>query len=815
MRRTGIIIALDLFLLIICGLGVYRLAQKPAFPAELDNKNGDIYVKNTSTQTRNSLKQGDTILTIAGQHVHSEGEVEFLCNEHAIGTIVEVAIMRGDKILLVGAPLIGSYSQGSIIVETLAGFVFFCIGVFVALRRNKDKAVIAFHNLCVTIAALILLTTGYYNISPSWLGYGLEFLFFASYILVPVFFVRFMLVFSDSNFSRIRVLPIYFIAVLLFIWIGITFANAVIPSIHLEKYGPYNIALTAVKIFFAVIFFAGLYISYRSYRTSKEEFEQRKLRWIFFGIAFGVCDYIFLQLIPQIITGKALVSEEIVLSISVIAPISFAIALVRYRIFDVNLLIKRTSAYALVIGAMLLIYLAIVAGLSSLIHISESSSSVVNVVSALMVALLFGPLQRIIQRIIDETFFRVSYNFHEAQQNILEEIKFANNKVALANLIIERIQTILPVKKVGFFVVESPSDKLRLLSHQNFDIIERRKIALEKNALKTGLDLPVALQDKIEPGINFEIADEQVFSRWGMALVLPMLSSNRSIIGFLVLGEKLSGARFSMEDVSLLNSVSTQSGLALERFTVEFALLLQQAESERLSELNKLKSYFVSSVSHDLKTPLTSIRLFAELMQNNESLSSEKKNEYLSIIDGEADRLSRLITNVLDFAKIEKGTKDYRLESIDLNDIVQNVIRLLDYQIQSNGFQIQTILDSTPLPIRGESDAISDVLINLITNAMKYSPSDRKKIILSTSLENNQAIIRVEDEGYGMAANEIEYIFEPFYRINNSVMKSAGGAGLGLSLVKHAMDGHNGKVEVKSEIGKGSIFALYFPIYLV
>src|SRR5207249_4399305 len=109
-----------------------------------------------------------------------------------------------------------------------------------------------------------------------------------------------------------------------------------------------------------------------------------------------------------------------------------------------------------------------------------------------------------VQKLIDKQFFRISYNFHEAQRKILEEIKFVVTKAGLANLVTERIDDLLPVKKIGFFVAEETTDRLRLLAHHHFEILERRQVPLEKSALKTGLELPVARAEKIEPGIPFE-----------------------------------------------------------------------------------------------------------------------------------------------------------------------------------------------------------------------------------------------------------------------------------------------------------------------
>jgi two-component system phosphate regulon sensor histidine kinase PhoR len=204
--------------------------------------------------------------------------------------------------------------------------------------------------------------------------------------------------------------------------------------------------------------------------------------------------------------------------------------------------------------------------------------------------------------------------------------------------------------------------------------------------------------------------------------------------------------------------------------------------------------------------------MFAEIMKEQENLPRQKVLEYLGIIEGEADRLSRLITNVLDYAKIEKGTKEYSFKPVDLNTLAQDVIHSLEYQIHSRGFTKNTVLSTESLIVNADRDAVFDAITNLITNAMKYSPPERKNITIRSARQDGYAVLSVQDEGYGIAEKEREHIFESFYRIDDPQMKSAGGAGLGLSLVKHTMDAHRGKVEVTSEIGKGSIFALYFPL---
>jgi signal transduction histidine kinase len=809
LRSISRVLAIDLLVIAIGVLGVYRLSEKAGFPARIEKRGGALVIRSERAPL---LKSGDTLVAIEGQPVASLDEIEFLCDQDSIGETIPVTLIQNGQTFSIPISLIQDYSRPKIIVESFAALIFFLTGIAVVILQKNDNAARIFHHLSISIAALIVLTTGRFTIAPFGMGYALEIIFQACYVLVPALFLHFTLIFPHDKLcsKKTFLVPVYSIAGMLALWSAMTFLRVAYPSVHLNHYEAYGVGNYAILVFFAATFIVGFANLLHSYRVASEEFERRKLRWIFFGIVFGTSAYLLLFLIPKLLVGKN-VDEELAIAISVIAPISFAIAIIRFKVFDIDLFFRRSTVYTLAISLLLAIYLGIVALFTQVVLAMGLPAVLPNIIGAILIALLFEPLRRQIQTYVNKKFFRVSYDFHGAQRSIIERIKFVHAKQALADLVIESMYALIPVTKIGFFVVETPSDRLKLLAHRNFDLLERRNIQLRTNDLKTGLELPVALSDIIEPGIAFEPADREVFSRWGMALVLPMLSPDRKMLGFLVLGYKRSGARFFIEDISLLTSISTQAGLALERLNVEYALMLEQAESERLAELSAMKSYFVSSVSHDLKTPLTSIRLFAELIKDHEDLPRQKAIEYLSIIEDESDRLARLITNVLDFAKIEKGTKEYAFKRRDLNEIAHDVIRSMNYQITSHGFQFQSVFSAEPLLIHADSDALFDAITNLISNAMKYSPPERKRITITTASENSFAILAVRDEGYGIAPNEREHIFESFYRIDDPMMKSAGGAGIGLSIVKHTMDAHRGKAEVTSEVGKGSIFVLYFP----
>jgi signal transduction histidine kinase len=226
----------------------------------------------------------------------------------------------------------------------------------------------------------------------------------------------------------------------------------------------------------------------------------------------------------------------------------------------------------------------------------------------------------------------------------------------------------------------------------------------------------------------------------------------------------------------------------------------------------EMKSTFVSSVSHDLKTPLALIQLFAETLELGRLKNTDRANEYYRIINSEARKLTRLINNLLDFSKIEAGLRKYKLEALDLRTIAQRVVDSLESQFRHNQFTVALNLPDSPVPALVDPDAAEQALENLLSNAMKYSPEHRD-IAVEVDAWDRYGRIRVRDSGIGIPLRLQRKVFQKFYRVQTDAGTGPQGTGLGLAIVDHVMRGHNGFVRVDSEPGRGSTFTLHFPLY--
>jgi signal transduction histidine kinase len=224
-----------------------------------------------------------------------------------------------------------------------------------------------------------------------------------------------------------------------------------------------------------------------------------------------------------------------------------------------------------------------------------------------------------------------------------------------------------------------------------------------------------------------------------------------------------------------------------------------------------MRSQFVSSVSHELKTPLTAIRMFAETLQMRAGADPKIQAEYLETIVNETERLTRLLNNVLDFSRIERGQKSYHMEPALLADVVHSAARTMRFPLTEQGFNFRVDVCGGLPPIRLDRDAIEQAILNLLSNAMKYSGQSRD-IDLRLCAQNGSVLIQVEDRGIGIPADERERIFERFYRVPTAENRAISGTGLGLALVVHIAQAHGGRVEVESNPGAGSTFSVRLPL---
>ncbi len=806
--RTLSFLAVDLALLVFCVLHIPYLSNRPSAPINIIQRGESFVVDEILDQSAvERLQVGDTVVTWNGQTFYSAYDPEFLSDFQSIGAPVVLSIVRSGVQEPLTIRLIPSYTVGYIIMVIIIGVVSWSVGVFLLFARGKDRTAVVLHWSLVNLGVILIMTWGRVPQGDT-LALVHRAIFFFAYLNVVAAFVLFTTLFPKPKpggfLQKTLIIGVPATALICFVTVyherallaqSVDAFEAFLPWFHL-----FHLCIIGCIVLGVLNFI-------HSYRTTSSVEERRKLQWILWALSIGPAPFVVLILIPQLFGPASLVPEKYTLVFFIIIPAAFAISFIRYHILDVEVVINRTTVYAFAIAVVLSSYLAFVAVIALVVG---SFTSGVYAIAAVLTAVLFEPARKRVQGFVDRRFFRVRYNFREAERRFLEMMKYSVGITQLGNLLVHETGSLIPVERIGFILLNPVTNRLRCIAHVNMPLLERRGLTFAPERLKTGLDLPVALNDCIEPGVPHESADAPMFDRWGLALIFPMVSESSHFVGFLVLGRKKSGTRFTVEDVDLLRNVSFQAALDIERIRLQQDLVTKEAEARHLQELNDLKTAFVEYVSHEFKTPLGGIKIHAELLQRPPRKVDAKTRKHLKIIDGEVERLNRMVMNILDTARIESGGQVYNFQQTDLREIAGKAVKTMEYLLKKNEFRWVFRAGKVPLPIDADPDAIHLALTNLIGNSIKYY--GRKRFIrVSLKSVALKAICDVHDQGRGIPSDAIPHLFERYYRGAKEKYEKRG-VGLGLSLVKHIMDAHDGKVKVKSKPGKGSTFTLMFPL---
>ncbi len=233
----------------------------------------------------------------------------------------------------------------------------------------------------------------------------------------------------------------------------------------------------------------------------------------------------------------------------------------------------------------------------------------------------------------------------------------------------------------------------------------------------------------------------------------------------------------------------------------------------RLKRLEKMRVDFVSNVTHEIKTPLTAILGFVETLQKGAVDEPDTAGRFLEIIHKQAQRLNRLLEDLLTISNIELGEMKFFFESVSLEGILENVLPMVAKNAGEKNISLEKdIPEDLPL-VRADRDRLVQILLNILDNAVKFTPEGGKVSIRANREADNTVSIKISDTGIGVPQDEVSRLGERFYRVEKTRSRELGGTGLGLSIVKHLMSAHDGRMEIQSRLGQGTTVTLYFPVY--
>lgn len=796
----------DILIFIFCLVGVHNIWLKADLPFSVNNEEGRLVVSNSRDH---DIPDGSTLLRVDNYPAASREEIEMIMDRLPPGSKpLVVTSLNGYTSLKYVTP-VPFYSSFYLFSVLLSGCIFFLAGIIILLQSSDIKAARVFHWASVGTGTIIMTTWGNFNAYPYGISLIARLIFNCAYVFVPAAYAHFTFVFPDEvkRYKRTLLALLYSPAFLLFVFSSVTFllfaSDGTYSSLSLHL-----IIFNLCRIFIVTgLILATIRFTYSYIRTGSVT-GKKKLKWLLLSFIAGPGSFAALWVIPQALTAYGLIPEELVIILITTVPAGFAIAILRYHLMNIDLLLNRSMVYSITLAAVAAAYILVISSVSGLI--GNINHPLLSVVSATVIALFFHPVKTKVQNFVDKRFFRIRYNFRAASRRLLEEIKYPADMPTFSKRLINELSLIIPVDKMALLRYDPSDESITVLASWNMKFSEISLNYFKDEKLLKDFRAALGYRELVEPGSAIGELESSALKRVGINLLFPLIADN-SVSGFLMIGRKSSGDIFTIEDIDLYNEVAIEASINIERLQLQESLLRRQMEEEKLRELNEMKSFFLSGVSHDLKTPLTSIRMFSELMELYPGSSISEQQGYLRIIQGECQRLTRLIDNVLDLSKIEKGIKEYNFTCADLNELMNYSVSLMDYQFRIEKCSVSISPSESPLLIYADKDCIISAIVNLLSNAVKYSSEPK---VLNVALHSMDDAVRlcIQNNGPEISPAELEKLGTLYYR-QKEMRHSVSGSGLGLYLVKQIMEVHHGCLEISSSPSSGSRFDLVLPLW--
>ena len=794
-----LILMLDAVLIMMAVINITKIAGKADLPFEFNSENVILEGKFRDYQ----------ITSFEGVKPGNSKEIEYLCDLKDIGDTVILNLSSEEKEFSVRIRLVNYYSDFYLAVIIFVSLFFFIPAIYILIKNQDKKFSHIFHWLLVSAALMINLTWGDIDQNSLIIDLFIRTLFIASLLFTPVLLIHFSFHVPNFKWAGLKklIIPLYSYCISVFLILSVlTYRYLTTGNIDdFSVFSSLNTYLAEIFFIPCGIFAIGNFV--HSYLVSSSEADRQKLLWIFLGFSFGPFVYIFLYMIPVMILGHRLIPEAVMILSLSIAPITFFIAITSHRFADVNIIISKSAVFATIVGLIMIIYFAFIwASTAFIAEIRKEYVPLIVLATAIISVLLFQPVKNKIQSLIDTKLFKIREILRREGIIFSQQIKDCFTIEEIAALVIKTVQSAIPANKAGFVIFDDDGNIEYMLDpYQGFSEIEKEVLVEIPSQGNYSL---IADKRALEEKLDYQTNDK-LLGKIGAELLLLHCDNKIKPVNMLVLGEKRNYILYSEEDINFLRKINDEASRNIERIQIQQKLFMHKAETKRLKELNELKSFFVSSVSHELKTPLTSIKLFAELICNKENLKHDKLNEYSGIIINECGRLDNLINNVLNFSKIEKRTETYNFEEMDLKETLLYVSKTLENQLNAQNFDFKIEIDDNDYSIAGDSEALSEVFINVISNSIKYSLNE-KYIKIKMYEKEQHFCVEIRDKGIGIDQSEQDKIFDSFYRSNSKSAQSIGGTGIGLSIVKNIISAHGGYIDLVSSPGKGSTFFLYF-----
>ncbi len=501
-------------------------------------------------------------------------------------------------------------------------------------------------------------------------------------------------------------------------------------------------------------------------------------------------------------------------------PFIIVYSIFKYQLMDVRVALQISLIYSLSLAIIISLYIFVLMILGILFpQVKELVTPFAAGVTVIIGIYGVPIIEKYFRRKTDKIFFKDKYDFSQA---IFELSQVLNKNLNLDSLLAQisiKIQEIMKAKYFRILFCEAGlvfdrQGKFRETEERKFNdfyrLMESKNISV-LNILD--LDQMIKQKDDFSPrDLQHIKIIKKYFKKYNLQIGVFIYVENK-IIAWFLLGDKMSREIYSQEDCSLLKTFSYQAGVAMEKAKLfgevkDYSMHLEQRVKQRTSKiegLQKEQEQMVHEMAHGLQTPLTILK--SELAQISGTVKDQKK---FKMLERSIDRISKMIYDMLRLAKLESGKQDEEFSKVNLSELLLELIESFEIITQAQNIILKYKVEPN-LWIWGNVSELEELITNLVSNSVKYiNDKGIKRINLDLTVSGNKINLNISDTGIGMSKDTLQHLFKRFYRAKNEPKYSKKGTGLGLVIAKKIIEKHQGKIEVQSELGKGTKFLLVF-----
>ena len=624
--------------------------------------------------------------------------------------------------------------------------------------------------------------------------------------LIATFFFHFCVLFTERRIAKWTVRAIYFLG---FSLAALAPTPLVLQGIQVKSYG---YAPDAGPLWFPWI--GGIYLSYffASYllysyyrRTSSAEGRNRAL-YLLAGITFS-----FLGGTSDYLAAFGLLPHPGGIYGNILFALWTTLAVVRLRLLEIEFIIRRGLAYSAVSVLAILPYVGSLIALQGLFR-ARPIPLTVNLLIMVLMVISLQPLGRRIQEAVDRWFFRERYDGLKSLRRFSQEASGTLELDKLSSSLLQVLGEAMATRTVHLFLHSPEKGSLSPIASTRADL-QPLPSFMDRSPLGLWLKGEEPFFRSIDLGIDPRLQalpwqHRQAVEKLQGELFIPLKSRAR-LVGLLVLGKKLSGQPYTQEDTALLLTVASQASLAIENARL---YVIEREQVAELQRLDQMKSDFLLTAAHQLKTPITAIKASAGMLGELGGNGDKAMEERLTAnILRSAQALERETSDLLQFLRVKTAKEELHLEMADIREVILGVVEEILPAIRTKDQSLELFLPpelpSLPLDRRGAVRIVT----NLLSNANKFT-APKGRIEVRVLEADSYLVIQVGDNGSGIPVAEQTRVFDAYYQVKDTVARGMGGTGLGLAIAKSLVELHGGKIWLESTPGQGSTFSFSLPL---